>query len=463
MKQETVTALRYGFGLPLPPGAVVGPEAMLAALAGPDLAAAGIAGPDGAAVLGRLNAFDDAAKARRRARRAAGTGPAPETVEAAYAAAGQAINRAALDAARALVARALGAPDGFRERLALFWADHFTVAAKSAAFRELPGALVEQAIRPHLAGRFADLLTAVETHPAMLIYLDQVASFGPDSAVGRRKGKGLNENLAREMMELHTLGVGAGYSQDDVRQLAELLTGLAVQPGRGFRFLRQRAEPGAETVLGKRYDDAPDDGMAPIRAVLADLAVRPETARHLATKLAVHFVADVPDPGLVAALEAAWRGSDGDLMAVYRALLEHPAAWGPVGAKVRPPVEFVLAALRALGARADEVLALDDAVLRRAILGPLGPMGQPWQAPGGPDGWPEAAADWITPQGLAARIRWAMEMPRQLVAVLPDPRGFVAHALDDAADDVLVQAAAAAETRAEGVGLVLASPAFNRR
>ncbi|PZQ95857.1 MAG: DUF1800 domain-containing protein [Cereibacter sphaeroides] len=462
MKRETVAALRFGFGLPLPAGAAVVPEAMLAALAGPDLTAEQYPTASTAEVLLRLDAFDDAARDRRRARRAS-AGGAPEAIEQAYKAAGQALNDGWLDGARAIIARALDAPDGFRERLALFWADHFTVSVKTPSMRELPLALMADAIRPNLAGSFADLLTAVETHPAMLIYLDQVVSVGPNSVVGKRKGKGLNENLAREMMELHTLGVGAGYTQDDVRQLAELLTGMAVQPGRGFRFLRQRAEPGAEQVLGESYPEVPQDGMVPIKAVLADLTVRPETARHMAKKLAVHFVSDEPDASLVEALETAWMDSGGQLMMVYAALLAHPTAWQPTGPKVRPPVEFVVASLRALGIGGAQVMGLEDRAMRRLLLQPMTPMGQPWQAPGGPDGWPELAADWITPQGLAARIGWAMDAPSRLAPNLPDPRDFVMWALDDAANKDLIWAAGAAENRAEGVGLVLASPAFNRR
>lgn len=454
MKRETVAALRFGFGLPLPAGAPVVPDAMLAALARSDAMAARWPMAGGREVLARIEAFEDASQARRRVGDAASL--------AAYKAAGAAINAGQAAAARALIARALDAADGFRERLALFWADHFTVAVQSASGRELPAALLTDAIRPNLTGRFADLLIAVETHPAMLIYLDQHRSIGPNSVVGKRKGRGLNENLAREMLELHTLGVGAGYTQDDVRQLAELLTGLALRPGEGFRFLRQWAEPGAEVVLGLSYAEA-EDGMVPIRAVMTNLALRPETARHIAGKLAVHFTADVPDEGLVSAMAEAWRTGGGDLMSVYAALLGHPAAWVPVGAKVRPPVEFVIAGLRALGLAGADVMALDDRLLRRLVMDPQAAMGQPWQAPRGPDGWPEAAADWITPQGLAARVRWGMEAPGRLVPMLPDPRGLVDWALDDAAEGELVWAAGAAESRAVGVGLVLASPGFNRR
>lgn len=463
MRQKTVAAFRFGFGLPLPDNAPTEPEAMLKTLAGPDLMAATYPSSSTPLILQRLEAFDDAARDRRRARRASPDGLAPEAIEQVYKAAGQAVNGGWLDGARALIARALDAPDGFRERLALFWADHFTVSVPGASQRELPMALMTDAIRPNLTGSFAALLTAVETHPSMLIYLDQRVSVGPGSTVGKRRGRGLNENLAREMLELHTLGVGAGYSQTDVRQLAELLTGMGVQPGVGFRFRRQWAEPGDETVLGTSYPEDPADGMTPIRAVLDDLAVRPETARHLARKLAVHFVADDPDPALVASIGAAWLESGGDLMVVYRALLTHPAAWRPLGAKARPPMELVAGGLRALGLTGAQVMALDDRQMRRLVIEPMAPMGQPFQSPRGPDGWPELASDWITPQGLAARIRWAMEAPARLVPELPDPRGFLSAALADAAGDELIRATAGAENRADGVGLVLASPAFNRR
>ncbi len=463
MRLETVTALRFGLGLPLPAGSAVGGAAMLAALAAPGTGTDDPAMPPIAEVMTRIHDFETALRARRQARRASGERRAAPEIEAAHEAAQVAINTATLARSRAMLARALGAPDGFRERLALFWADHFAVAAREAAHRELPGALVEQAIRPHLTGRFADLLMAVETHPAMLIYLDQSASFGPTSAIGLRRGRGLNENLARELLELHTLGVGAGYGQDDVRELAELLTGLALRKREGFHFQSRRAEPGAETVLGVVYPEDPADGMAPIRAVLSDLARRPETARHVSAKIAVHFVADDPDPGLIAAMEGAWLATDGDLMAVYAALLAHPAAWAAPGAKVRRPVEFVLASLRALGLGTADVLALEARHFNRLILQPMAGMGQAWQAPGGPDGWPEAAEAWISPQGLGARIRWAMEAPARLVPALPDPRALVAIALGDVAGARLVRAVGGAESRAEGVGLVLASPEFNRR
>ena len=364
----------------------------------------------------------------------------------------------ALRGAKAILARAVGSDDPYRERLVAFWADHFTVTARNRMERPLPSILIDEAIRPHVDGAFTDMLPAVTTHPAMLIYLNQEASFGPGSPKGKRQKKGLNENLARELLELHTLGVDAAYSQVDVRELAELLTGLTVSANKGFDFDKNRAEPGAETVLGARYDGK---GIAPILQVLQDLAARPETARHLAGKLAVHFVADAPDPALVQDLTAIYRDSDGDLRQLSAGLAAHPLAG--TGTKARQPLEFLVAGLRALGVGPDVILGLEQRAFRRLILQPLEAMGQPFQRAPGPDGWPETEVDWITPQGLAARISWAMQAPERLVRPLPDPRAFVTTALGARAGDQLVWAVNAAESARDGVGLVLASPAFNRR
>ncbi len=451
--RETLAALRFGTGLPQPAGAPA-PEGLVAALAGPDAGAARYPIPGAAAVAPLLAR---AYAARRTVRKdKAGNDTADDQ---ALKAARDALRAAELGAARAMLARAVDAPDPFRERLVRFWADHFTVLARRAYDGPLVPAFAEDAIRPHVAGRFADLLRAATLHPAMLVSLDQTSSVGPGSRAGQRRGAGLNENLARELIELHTLGVAAAYSQADVRELAELLTGLSVDDG-GFVFLPGRAEPGAETVLGRTYDGR---GLAPVLAVLDDLAARPETAAHIARKLAVHFVADDPDPSLVAAMEAAFAGSGGDLPQVYAAMLDHPAAWDGALSKARQPFDVIAAALKALGFDGAAVLALGDGVFRKRLLLPMQAMGQPLGRPRGPDGWPEAAEAWITPQALAARIGWAMVQPARLLRDLPDPVALARRGLGEAADERLLWAAARAETRDQGVGLVLSSPAFNRR
>lgn len=361
------------------------------------------------------------------------------------------------------LARAIDAEDGYRERLVRFWSDHFTVRAKRQHERPLPTAFADEAIRPNLTAPFAQLLRAAVLHPAMLFFLDQTTSVGPESPFGQRRGSGLNENLARELLELHTLGVNGTYDQADVRQLAKLLTGLGVTNGDGMIFDPRRAQPGAETVLGRVYGSDRPARLEDVLAVLDDLATHPETASHLSRKLAVHFVSDTPTNAMVEDIAAIWVRSGGDLKAVSLALCTHPDAQSEVLAKARQPFDFVVAACRALDIDGAAIKALSARDLRRGFVAPLALMGQRWQEPGGPDGWEEATEHWITPQGLAARIDWAMRMPGRLRRKLPDARDFVDHALVDLAGPELRQLVARAEHNAEGVGLVLASPLFNRR
>lgn len=350
-----------------------------------------------------------------------------------------------------------------RERLTVFWADHFTATGKAGVIRRAATPYVESAVRPNITGLFEDLLLAAVLHPLMIHYLDQDRSVGPNSEQAARGGKltGLNENLAREVMELHTLGVGAPYTQTDVTQLAELLTGVTnAQPAR-VQFRKNMAEPGAETVLGKTYGgDIPH--MRDVRAVLRDLARHPATARHIAHKLAVHFTADIPDPALVAALEARFLETGGDLAQVTQTLLTHPAAWIPVRSNVKQPFHFMGSALRALAVPHEAIMALDERTSRRTFAVPLVAMGHVWEKPGGPDGLPEEDSAWIIPQGIAARLQWAVSAPATLMDDLPDPRDFVKTALGPFATPAVTFAADAAETRWDGIGLILASPAFQR-
>lgn len=362
------------------------------------------------------------------------------------------------------ILRHVATRDGFRERLVLFWADHFTAQGKSGPMRVLAAPYAESVIRPHVAGRFEDLLIAAVTSPLMLHYLDQLRSAGPGSRAAKRRKRlsGLNENLAREVLELHTLGVGGPYSQADVRQLAELFTGLSVSQDQGFVFRPGMAEPGPETVLGKVYGGGrPEAGQ--VLAALRDLARHPATARHIAWKLAVHFTSDRPEPALISHLAARYQESGGQLLPVYTALLEHPAAWQPELANVKPPFDYVASACRALAVPQARIAGLRAGQTRRLLLSPLTQMGQRWEFSGGPDGWSEEDASWITPQALAARLRWSMSAPRRLQQPLPDPRRFAGAALGRYASERVHFAAGAAETEAEAIGLVLSSPAFQRR
>lgn len=353
---------------------------------------------------------------------------------------------------------------GFHERLVRFWADHFTARGKNPILKFATAAYVEEAIRPNVAGSFGDLLIATTTHPLMLHFLDQNMSVGPNStrAAKAKRLKGLNENLAREVMELHTLGVGGPYTQADVRQLAELFTGLSYSRSMDFKYRPDFAEPGAETVLSQSYGGGPAT-LDPVLRALRDLATHPATARYIAQKLAVHFVSDTPDPALVQHIEARFNDTGGDLRAVCSALLEHPSSWDARLSNVKPPVDFVASSCRALALGQQRIGGLEFNRVRRLLLGPLDLMGQPWLRPNGPDGWAEEDVAWITPQGVSTRLRWALSAPQKLRRDLPDPRQFVTTTLGQFAPPAVQFAADSAESRSDAIGLVLASPAFQRR
>ena len=381
----------------------------------------------------------------------------------------------AQDTAREFLARAqLGATTdaGFAERWALFWANAFTASATKFTAAVFMGQYERKAIRPHVFGRFEDLALAAESHPAMLLYLDQAQSVGPNSPAGERRQAGLNENLAREILELHTVGADGGYTQADVTEFARALTGwstagrggaqaargrgrgrgAAMQdaPGdNGFAFRARVHEPGERTVMGRRY---PAGGAEQGRAILKDLSNRPETARRLARKIAVHFVADDPSPALVSALERAWTGSGGDLAEVAKALIAAPESWTPEARKVKTPYEFVISAHRAMGTRPQRVPQLQQTLVA---------MGQPaWSAPS-PEGWPDTAADWAGPDALVKRLNWAKGVGD--MAANADAVALAEGALGGRLSDRSRQFVARAESRAEAVTLFLMSPEFQRR
>lgn len=449
----TLAAVRFGSGL----SPIIGPpdntDAILAEI--DDVFAFAIPGYSDADPS--ISDYQQASMTRTKAR---GTDQA-EATEQAFREVRQAANRVYDQALRSSLARHVGAQIGFKPRLSAFFADHFTVKSRGGPQRHLVTPFVEDAVTPHLNGYFSAMLRAVITHSMMLLYLQQFQSVGPTSTVGKRRNRGINENLARELLELHTLGVDGVYAQADVRELAELLTGLTYNGQRGFFYDERFAEPGAETVLGITYDAA--DGLDNILHAIDDLAVHPQTARHIAGKIAAAFVADTPDVGLVDAMTAAFVATDGFLPSVYAAMLDHPASWHADLLKIKSPQRFITSAMRALGVTGDQVDQASGRNTRALFVTPLRVMGQPWERPNGPDGWPEDSTDWISPQGMAGRISWAMTAPRILVQNrLPDPRDFVQTALGSLAGQDVIFAASAAEVRDEGVGVVLASPAFQR-
>ena len=359
--------------------------------------------------------------------------------------------------ARTRLATATAQP--FRERWTLFWANHFTVSTVKLQSSVLVGPFEREAIRPHVFGRFEDMLVASSTHPGMLMYLDQAKSAGPNSLAGRYRKMGLNENLGREIMELHTVGADAGYTQTDVTEFARALTGYSIGAKNDgpdvqghFLYRPPLHEPGVRTVMGRRYDD---NGEGQARAILADLAANPKTAEHLARKLAVHFVADEPPPALVGRLREAYLSSNGDLAHVATTLVDAQECWAPEARKFKTPNEFVVSGYRAAGA-----VPSDPA---KEVVQPLTFLGQrPFSAPQ-PNGWSDVAADWAAPDALVKRLTWASKFSAYYAPKDGAPVDVAAAALGDRLTSAAKTAIARAETRFEAFSILLMSPEFQRR
>jgi uncharacterized protein (DUF1800 family) len=362
----------------------------------------------------------------------------------------------------------------FLERLTQFWSNHFAVSVDKVVVLGLAGALEREAIRPHVTGKFSDLLLAVERHPAMILYLDNQASIGANSRAAQlaaRRGNGerrigINENLAREILELHTLGVDGGYTQADVTSLAQAISGWSIggdaqgrrfarlggdggKPGE-FHFREAFHEPGAKQVLGKSYRDG---GVRQGVDILQDLAVRPETARHVCGKLARHFVADQPPPALVARLTQAWLDSRGALGRVYEVLIGSPEAWAAPLSKFKTPADYLYSSHRALG------LPVRD---KRRAAQAFEALGQRSFMPGSPAGWPDTSADWDGSSALLKRIAWA-DTVGQRVGDRQAARELAPEVLGDTLSAETAQAIARAESGAQAMTLLLASPEFMRR
>ena len=352
----------------------------------------------------------------------------------------------------------------FVERLVHFWSNHFAVSVDKLLIVGLAGGFEADAIRPNVSGRFEDLLMAVVRHPAMLLYLDQAQSIGPKSPVGQRaqnqqqRSRGLNENLAREILELHTLGVRSGYSQDDVTEFARALTGWTLPNDESrdsgnatFRFVGALHEPGVRTVLGRSYEDS---GEQQARAILHDLATAPATAHHVATKLARHFVADDPPAELVQRLANTFARTGGDLVSLYRELVASPQAWLPVQAKFKSPWDWSISSLRALGRR--EMPPMQSISL-------MNQLGQPVWRPGSPAGYGDIASTWASPDALIRRVETAQRLAEQAGNSV-DARTLAPRVLPGGA---LGEATAGAIDRAESgstaLALLLVAPEFLRR
>ncbi len=346
---------------------------------------------------------------------------------------------------------------GFGERLVFFWSNHFCVSvAKGQVTRATAGALEREAIRPHVFGKFSDMLLAVEKHPAMLYYLDNRQSVGPSSRAGKNRSAGLNENLAREILELHTLGVSGGYTQADVTSLAKIITGWTfvgggerLGPAGSFVFTANRHEPGDQTVLGKVYKDT---GVEQGENALRDIARHSATANHVAHKLAKHFVADEPPAALITHLAKVFGDTDGDLAEVSRALVSHPEAFKGELTKIRTPYEWLVSIARFAGAPKEF----------GQIIGPLNALGAPlWSVPG-PNGFPDTVAHWGSPESLRARLDLSASISRRLGDRF-NPSELANSLFDSVLSQDTAQAIRRAESKHQGMAILLMSPEFQRR
>lgn len=392
---------------------------------------------------------------------------------AADPAANMAARKAAAKAQREAYVAAVGArmeaglttPAPFVERMVWFWANHFAVSTDKAAIAGLAGPFEFEAIRPHVLGTFGQMLGAVERHPAMLLYLDQARSIGPDSRLGSRidaRGRrkvGINENLGREILELHTLGVRTGYSQADVTEFARALTGWTVaRLGRGqgqgapgsFVFVDRLHEPGVRTIRGTRYAQ---DGEGQAQAVLDDLAASPATAAHVATKLARHFAGDSPPQPLVDRLQATFLKTGGDLPSLYRVLIDSPEAWLPAPAKFKTPWEWSVSSLRALRVQI---------IPGRQVTNLLTQLGQPVWKPGSPAGYDDIAASWAGPDAVLRRVEAAQRLAGRAEGTL-DARRLAETLYPAAVTPGTATQLARAESPVQALTLLLVAPESLRR
>ena len=360
-----------------------------------------------------------------------------------------------LEEAKARFDSALNAEIGLVDRLTWFWSNHFCVSADKGQVRPLCGAYEREAIRANVLGKFSDMLLAVESHPAMLLYLDNAGSIGPNSIAGQRRGKGINENLAREILELHTLGVHSGYSQEDVTNFAKVITGWTFSPlkqdpqhGGEFVFNDRMHEPGAQNVLGRSYNEG---GYEQGRAVLSTLARHPATAKHIATKLVRHFIADDPPPALVDRLAKRFLDTGGDLKEVTKTLVSAPESWDAPRSKLKRPAEWIVSSMRASGMMISDV---------RRVINTLNLLGEPLWRPPAPKGFPDESAAWL--DGLTQRLDIANEIARR-IGGMTDPDAVADDALGPLASTETRQTIARAESRQQALALLLMSPEFQRR
>ncbi|MBI1215174.1 MAG: DUF1800 family protein [Alphaproteobacteria bacterium] len=355
-------------------------------------------------------------------------------------------------AARTALAITSDAP--FFERIVQFWSNHFTVSVTKRQDMPLVAAYERDAIRPYVMGSFEDILLSTTRHPAMQIYLDNFRSIGPNSTIGKRRHKGLNENLGREVMELHSLGVNGGYTQKDVTEFSKMLTGWTIDaPGRGdgsgFLFVPYMHEPGSKTLLGKTYQAA---GENEARAALHVFANHPSTAKYIATKLARHFIADEPPAEAVEELARAFTMSRGDLPSLYKTLIGLQSVWQNPLAKVKTPNDYIISLMRTTG------LEVSDVNLAYGFK----TLGQVPFTAGDPRGWSDMAKDWISAESLLQRVDLAQMVGRG-VYTMHEPMELLEQTVGPVATPETRTAVKRAGSKAEAIALLFSSPEFQRR
>lgn len=351
--------------------------------------------------------------------------------------------------------QSINANASFNWRCLDFFSNHFSVTAQGSLMRGLAPTLEREAIAPHLFGQFEGMLIAVTQHPAMLIYLNNQNSIGPSTKYAK-KNRGLNENLAREILELHTLGVNGGYTQQDVTELAKGITGWSVgRPGKdeqqGFVYRYNRHEPGERLLLGKTYAE---QGLGQGKEMLKDLAKHSSTAHFVCTKIVRHFISDQPNPELVEHLTRTWIKTDGNLKAVFQALIKHPLAWQEQQRKLKTPREFVISSYRTL---ANKKLPIKFA------FNALNQLGQaPFKA-GSPAGYSDFTEDWNGASALMNKINWVAKLSTRKNLRTLNIQETINNSFADTLSTHSYQMVTRAESRQQALTLLLMSPEFLRR
>ncbi len=375
------------------------------------------------------------------------------------------VQRSARKLAEAIARQAVTTHQPLQARLLDFFANHFSVTRNNIFMAALSPTLDKEAIAPNLTGTFAEMLVAVTKHPAMLYYLNNERSIGPNSRLGQRRKQrdnaqnGLNENLAREILELHTLGVDAGYKQGDVIELARALTGWSVGNLRrgesaGFKFRLMAHEPGQRKIMGKTYSAQQQGKKLQAQSILEDLAVHSNTAKHVSYKLARHFINDTPSEALVSAMQQNWLASKGNIKSVVTTMIMHPDSWNVTDEKLKTPREFVISTCRTC-----------NFMLRRPdIFQSLELMGQAMYNAGSPAGYPDTAQEWSGPSALMARIEWAQHYAKQYHAkATTSPFEFAKSIFGEELSGVTAMHLRGAESISQAWALLLMSPEFQRR